>query len=145
MNRNWFVIAVILLITVSMWAQVANSGTKTTYKTAAGCACCNHDMKDMKAGGEGHDHAAMHGAAMSGCCGKDAKDGMACSRKDGKGCCAGMKKDAKATTTASNDKLAAASCGKECCGKDCCKDGKCEMAKSGKKCCDKCPGMAEGK
>lgn len=141
MKRNWFLIAVILLITVGMWAQVATSAAKTTDKAAAGCACCNHDMKDMKADTKGHDHAAMHGAAMSGCCGKDAKDGMACSRKDGKSCCAGMKKDAKATTSASNDKQSC--CGKDC--KDCCKDGKCEMAKNGKKCCANCPGMAEGK
>lgn len=132
MKRNWSLIAVILLITVGMWAQVANTAAKPA--TAAGCACCNQDMKsDMK----GHDHAAMHGAAMSGCCGKDAK---ACSRKDAKGdCCAGMKKDAKAT--APNEKQSC--CGKD--GKECCKDGKCEMAKNGKKCCANCPGMAEGK
>ena len=139
MKRNWFVIAIILLITAGMWAQVANSAAKTTDKTAAGCACCNHDMKEMKSDTKGHDHAAMQGAAMSGCCGKGAKDGMACSRKDGKAdCCAGMKKDAKGTTTASQEKQG-------CCGKDGCKDGKCETAKDGKKCCDKCPGMAEGK
>ena len=135
MKRNWFVIAVILLIAVGMWAQVANSTAKTTDKAAAGCACCNHDMKDMKSGAKGHDHAAMMAAKD----GKDSKDTMACARKDGKGCCASMKKDAKATTTGD-----AKGCGKDCCGQDCCKDGKCTMAKNDKKCCEHCAGMAEG-
>lgn len=142
MKRNWFLIAVILLITAGMWAQVANTAAKTDK--AAGCACCNHDMKDMKSDAKAHDHASMDHAAMAGCCGKDAKDGMACSRKDAKGkdgCCGGMTKDAKATTTTD----AKSGCGKDCCGKDCCKDGKCEMAKNGKKCCANCAGMAEGK
>src|ERR1051325_688667 len=94
MKRNWIVIAFTFLMTVALWAQTATPTPKTDDK-AQGCACCNHDMKDMKADAKGHDHAAM-----AGCCGKDAKDGAACSRKDGKGCCAGMKKDAKATTTA---------------------------------------------
>ena len=136
MKRNWIVITFTFLMTVALWAQTATPTPKADEK-AQGCACCNmgdkaaahHDMKDMK------DHAGM-----SCCGGKDAKDGMACSRKDGKGCCAGMKKDAKATTTAD-----AKSCGKDCCGKDCCKDGKCTMAKDGKKCCANCPAMAEGK
>ena len=127
MKRNWFLIAAILLITVGMWAQVANSAAKTTNEKAAGCACCNHDMK---ADATGHDHAAMDHAAMSGCCGKDAK---ACSRKDGKaGCCAGMKKDAKLAPTDEKG-----CCGKDACTKDCCKDGKCTMAKNGK-CCEHC-------
>lgn len=148
MKRNWIVIAFTFLVTVALWAQTATPTPKTDDK-AQGCACCqmgdkaaaHHDMKGMKADAKGHDHAAMNHAAMAGCCGgKDAKDGMACDRKDGKGCCAGMKKDAKATTTAE-----AKSCGKDCCGKDCCKDGKCEMAKNGKKCCEHCAGMAEGK
>ena len=72
----------------------------------------------------------MDHAAMAGCCGKDAKNGMACARKSGKGCCAGMKKDTKLTDTAANDKQG-------CCGNDCCKDGKCTMAKDGK-CCEHC-------
>jgi len=136
MKRNWIIIGFMFLLTVALWAQTATTTPKADTK-AAGCACCNHDMKaDAKAG----DHAAMDDSAMAGCCGKDAKDGMACSRKDGKGCCAGMKKDAKLTTTAD-----AKGCGKDCCGKDCCKDGKCEMAKNGKKCCEHCAGMAEGK
>lgn len=142
MKRNWLVIAVMFLLTAALWAQAASTTPKADTKTT-GCACCNRDMKDMTSDAKGHDHAAMHGAAVSGCCGKDAK---ACSRKDAKGgCCDGMKKDAKATTTASNEKPAAAGCGKDCCGKDCCKDGKCEMAKNGKKCCANCAGMAEGK
>jgi hypothetical protein len=131
MKRNWIVIAFMSLLTVALWAQTAATTTAPATDTkAAGCACCNmgdkaaaqHDMSKMK------DHAGM-----SCCSGKDAKDGMACARKDGKGCCAGMKA-AKATTTAD----AKAGCGKDCCGKDCCKDGKCEMAKNGKSCCDKC-------
>ena len=144
MKRNWFVIAIILLVTVGMWAQAATPAPKSDAK-AAGCACCqmgdkaaaHHDMKDMKADAK-HDHATMDHGKMAGCCaGKDAKDGMACSRmsKDAKGgCCAGMKQDAK--TSAAD--------AKNSCGKDCCKDGKCEMAKNGKKCCEHC-NMAEGK
>lgn len=128
MKRNWIVIAFTLLLTVALWAQTGTTATPQADTKTTGCACCNHDMKaDAKTG----DHAAM-----AGCCGKDGKDGMACSRKDGKGCCAGMKKDAKSTATAD---------AKDCCGKDCCKDGKCTMAKSGKKCCEHCAGMAEGK
>jgi uncharacterized protein involved in copper resistance len=151
MKRNWMVIAFTFLLTMAVWAQTATPTPKTDEKTQ-GCACCNHDMKDMKADAKGHDHAAMDHAAMAdakghdhaamdhaamaGCCGKAAKDGMACARKDAKGgCCGGMKKDATATPTADT----------KACGKDCCKDGKCEMAKNGKKCCEKCPGMAEGK
>ncbi len=129
MKRNWIVIGFMFLLTAGLWAQAAATTPQTDTK-ATGCACCNHDMKaDAKDG----DHA------MAGCCGKDAK---ACSRKDAKGgCCASMKKDAKATSTAD----AKSGCGKDCCGKDCCKDGKCEMAKNGKKCCANCAGMAEGK
>src|SRR4051812_3628218 len=99
MKRNWIVIAITSLLTIAMWGQAASTtpAPKTDDK-AAGCACCN--MKhDMKADAKGHDHAAM--AKMEGCCGgKDAKDGMACDRKDGKGCCAGMKSDAKGTAEA---------------------------------------------
>ena len=128
MKRNWIVIAFTCLLTVALWAQTGTTATPAADTKAAGCACCNHDMKaDAKAG----DHAAMEG-----CCGGKA----ACSRKDGKGCCAGMKKDGKATSAAE-----AKGCGKDCCGKDCCKDGKCTMAKNGKKCCEHCAGMAEGK
>lgn len=127
MKRNWIIIAITALLTVAAWAQTATTPAPQTDSKA--CACCNHDMKaDAKA----HD--------MSGCCGKDAK---ACMRKGAKGCCEGMKKDAKLTTTAANDK--AGCCGKDGCGKDCCKDGKCTMAKNGKKCCEHCQGMAEGK
>ena len=123
MKRNWIVIAFMSLLTVALWAQTATPTPKTDEK-AAGCACCqmgdkaaaHHDMKNMK------DHAGM-----SCCGGKDSKDGMACSRKDGKGCCAGMKDSAKATASDAKS-----------CGKDCCKDGKCEMAKNGKKCCEHC-------
>ncbi|MGH9521984.1 MAG: hypothetical protein ACRD3E_05585, partial [Terriglobales bacterium] len=90
---------------------------------ANGCACCNHDMKA---------DASADKAKMSGCCG--GKDAKACSRKDAKGCCDGMKDMKKDAGTQAMS-----------CGKDCCKNGKCEMAKNGKKCCDNCPGMAEGK
>ena len=131
MKRNWIVIVLMSLLTAGLWAQAAATSTPQTADKSSACACCNHQ-------------ANADGAAMNDCCG--GKDAKACSRKDGKGCCSGMKgmkamkKDAAQTTTA-----AAASCGKDCCGKDCCKDGKCEMAKNGKKCCDHCAGMAEGK
>ena len=88
MKRNWIVITFTFLMTVALWAKTATPTPKADEK-AQGCACCNHDMKDMKADAKGHDHAAMNHAAMAGCCGKDAKDGAACARKDGKGCCAG--------------------------------------------------------
>lgn len=126
MKRNWFVIGLMFLLTVGLWAQVSsNPAPQAPAKTS--CACCNHDAS-----------STADGKAKSCCSGKD---GMACSRKDGKSCCAGMK-GMKMDASASNQAM---SCGKDCCGKDCCKDGKCQMAKNGKKCCDNCPGMAEGK
>lgn len=126
MKRNWIVISLMFLLTAALWAQVGTTANPPAGDKATACACCNHQAK-------------AGDAATSDCCGKD---GMACARKGGKGCCdgmKGMKKDAAQTTTA------ASSCGKDCCGKDCCKDGKCEMAKNGKKCCDHSPATTEGK
>lgn len=127
MKRNWIVISLMFLLTAALWAQVGTTANPPAGDKATACACCNHQAK-------------AGDAATSDCCG--GKDGMACARKGGKGCCdgmKGMKKDAAQTTTA------ASSCGKDCCGKDCCKDGKCEMAKNGKKCCDHSPATTEGK
>lgn len=123
MKRNWIVIALMLLLTAALWAQVATPPAQTA-PDANSCACCSHQAK-------------ADGATTPACCsGKDAK---ACSRKGGKGCCDGMK-DTKMDASASTQPM---SCGKD--GKDCCKDGKCQMAKNGKKCCAHCAEMAEGK
>ena len=120
MKRNWIVISLMFLLTAALWAQVATPPAQTTPDTNA-CACCNHQAK-------------ADGAATPSCCsGKDAK---ACSRKGGKGCCDGMK-GMKMDASASDKTMS--------CGKDCCKDGKCQMAKKGKKCCAHCAEMAEGK
>jgi hypothetical protein len=125
MKRNWIVIAFMFLLTVALWGQAASSTQQPAAK-ADGCACCNQNAK------------ADAGTTAPGCCG--GKDAKACSRKDGKSCCAGMKDGMKGMKMDAADKTQAMSC-----GKDMCKNGQCERAKNGKKCCDNCPGMTSGK
>ena len=124
---------VILSTLVMALALMAQSVTQTTPPAASDntktCACCNHDKADGKMA----------------CCGKDGS----CCCKDGK--CDMASKDGKDAMThehmMSGDDKAANKCpmtitakdGKaSCCGKDGggCKDGKCEMSKDGKSCCD---------
>jgi hypothetical protein len=119
---------VILSTLVMALGLMAQNATQTAPATPSGdiskaCACCNHDQADGK---------------MS-CCGKNGK-------------CSEMSKDGKDATMShdemmSKDGKSAMKCpmmadnkdGKmSCCGKDggCCKDGKCNMAKGSKGCCD---------
>ena len=98
-------LALILALTTTMWAQTANP-TTSDKDSANSAACCDKMAKDSK------DMPCCHGKDTKGdmaCChGKDAKAEMAC--------CKG--KDAKACMRASKD-------AGSCCGKDaaCCKEG----------------------
>jgi|SRR5208283_5163595 len=117
-----------MVMALALMAQTETQSTPPPAADAKTCACCNHDMADGK----------------KACCGKD---GGCC--KQGK--CDMMSKEGKGTMTheqvmSSDDKTpnkcpmkAKDSTGKmSCCDKDggCCKDGKCDMAKDGKYCCD---------
>jgi hypothetical protein len=128
MKSKLLVILSTLVMAVVLMAQTATQTTPAPSGDTKTCACCNHDKADGKMA----------------CCGKD---GGCC--KDGK--CDMMSKDGKDAMThehmMSGDDKAANKCpmmtkdgnGKmSCCGKDdgCCKDGKCDMAKDGKSCCD---------
>jgi hypothetical protein len=126
-------LALILALTTTMWAQTANPTTSDKDSAAASStasACCDKMAKDSK------DMPCCHGKDVKGemaCChGKDAKGDMAC--------CNG--KDAKACMRASKDAGSCcgkdAACGQEgvsCCGakgtaeataKGCCAGGKCD-------------------
>jgi len=117
-----------LVMAVALMAQTATQTTPPPAADTKTCACCHHAMAD----------------GQKACCGKD---GGCC--KDGK--CAMMSHEGKGTMThqhvmSSDDKapnkcpmMAKDSTGKmSCCGKDggCCKDGKCDIAKDGKNCCN---------
>ena len=121
MKSKLLVIASTFVMALALMAQ---SATQTTPPPAGDqsktCGCCNDDKADSK---------------------------MVCCCKDGK--CDMMSKDSKDAMShehmmAGDDKAAnkcpmmAKDSKMSCCGKDggCCKDGKCDMAKDGKSCCD---------
>ena len=125
MKSKMLVVLSTLVMALGLMAQNATqTPTAPSSDTSKACACCNHDQaggkmpccgKDGKCGqiSKDKDATMSHDEMMS----KDGKSGMKCpmiaDNKDGK---------------------------MSCCGKDgsCCKDGKCDMAKSGKgkSCCD---------
>ena len=126
MKTKVLVVLFTVLFALAMMAQTATQAAPSAPATgdkATTCACCNHDMANMKPG----DKCPMM---------KDGKmaNGKACCGKDG-GCC----KDGKCDMAAHKD-------GKMgCCGDKCpmIKDGK---TASGKSCCGgKCPMMSSVK
>jgi hypothetical protein len=126
-------IALLLVLTLTTWAQTTAPQTSTQDKPAASetkdsMPCC-HGMK-------------AHGKDGMSCCKHDAKaegkEGMSCCKHDGKDAsCCGDKEGKAACMKADKDKTA--SC---CGGDDCCKDGKgcCGEIKDGKKASMKCCG-----
>ena len=109
MKSKMLVILSTLIMALGLMAQNATqTPAAPSGDSPKACACCNHD------------HA---GGKMS-CCGKDGK-------------CGQMSKDGKTSMKCpmmANDKDGKMSC----CGKDggCCKDGKCDMSKGSKGCCN---------
>jgi len=136
MKSKMLVILSTLIMALGLMAQNATQTPATpSSDNPKACACCNHDQATGK---------------MS-CCGKDGKCGQM--SKDGKDAIMShdemMPKDGKSgmkcPMMANNNKDGKMSC----CGKDdagCCKDGKCDMSKGSKDCCDgkMCEGPATG-
>jgi hypothetical protein len=124
-----------IVMALALMAQSATQTPPAAGDQPKGCACCNHDQAAGKMACSGKD-----------CC------------KDGK--CDMMSKDGKDAMThehmmSGDDKSAPNKCpmmakdGKmSCWGEDggCCKDGKCNMAKDRKSCCDgkQCAGPQTG-
>ena len=126
MKTRVMVVQFTMLFALAMMAQTATQATPAAPVTgdkATTCACCNHDMANMKPG----DKCPMMKDGKMACCGA------------GGGCC----KDGKCDMKVMKDGKMA------CCSGDKCpmmtqKDGK---TAAGKSCCDgnKCPMMAKGK
>jgi len=129
-------VALLLVLTLTAWAQTAVQQAPTQDKPAVGetkdaMSCC-HGMKD-------------HGADAMSCCKHEAKAGqkntMSCCQHDGKemSCCSG--KSGASCMKAEKDKSAAC-CGGDagCCkgGKGCCGDSKDDNKTSMNCCGDKC-------
>ncbi len=120
MKTKWMIFGITLVFALAMAAQTATPAAPAAGDKASSCACCGHDMANMKPG----DKCPMM---------KDGKmaKGASCCGKDGD-CCTDGKCDMKAMK---DGKMA------------CCADGKCPMmSKDGKAgCCgDKCPMMKKG-
>lgn len=114
------VFALILALSLVVWAQGTPSASTTNSTPAPETKGCCHHAADMK-DGEGCCHHAKAGAdgAMA-CCGKDK-----CEMKDAKSCCGGKDKDMKACMKeckkgnkscgdSGTDKTASNCCGKAC-------------------------------
>jgi hypothetical protein len=119
---------VILSTLVMALGLMAQNATQTTTAPSGdnpkACACCNHDQTDGK----------MSCCGKDGKCGQMSKDGNATMSHDemmSKDGTSGMKCPMMANSNDKDSKMS-------CCGKDggCCKDGKCDMAKGSKGCCD---------
>jgi hypothetical protein len=129
MKSKAMLVVVTMLFAVAMMAQTATPAAPAVGDAASGCACCSHDMANMKAG----DKCPMM---------KDGKmaDGKSCCGKDGD-CC----KDGKCAMK--DGKMAD---GKMCCGAaSCCAGDKCPMMKKGKttaggSCCAKGSACCKG-
>ncbi len=125
-------LALILALTVVSWAQEATQTAPATPQQStekAKCSCCDKTASaDAKAGCcAHHDHSMASGD----------KEGMSCSRKDGKSRCG---KDAKSCMKGEKGESCCKDCGKDktassCCGgkceKECCK----KMENAGMNCC----------
>ena len=120
--------ALILTLSLVVWAQETPSGSATPNSTPATQAkgCCHHmaDAKDAK--GCCH-HAAADAKDAAACCGKDK-----CEMKDGKSCCGD--KDMKDMKACMKECKKDGGCGE---GKGCCQKGASD--KTAASCCgDKC-------
>jgi len=136
MKTKWMVLVVTLLFALGMMAQTATQAAPATPAAgdkASACACCGHDMANMKPGDKCPMMKDGKMAKGESCCGKDS----ACC-KDGK-CDMAAHKDAK--TGCCGDKCAMMSSkdGKAgCCG------DKCPMMKKGEKSAAKSAGKDDG-
>jgi hypothetical protein len=127
-------IALMLALTVTSWAQTATPSAPSTPQQgtvsaeAKACPCCDKGSAKVK---DGHACCARHAMAA-----KDGKEPACCAGKEKAACCAG--ENAKSCQYTSASETAAACCGGRNCGKDCGKE--CGSTKPAKELANSCSG-----